>query len=176
VSDSKKFGTRDPAHTGGPELPEVGPPPPGSASTFYVSGSVFEYLRWLEEIPGQMLPNRARAWTRLRDVWRSWDAPQRVDGDPRGVAGYGMYALPRAGIHELGCRLVFRDSGGFAKPLRGGAGDVGRHASANELLEKADESCWFFSRTSAASSFWTGCPYARARRTRTTNEGGNRRP
>jgi hypothetical protein len=51
VSDSKKFGTRDPALTGGPELPEVGPPPPGSASTFYVSGSVFEYLRWLEEIP-----------------------------------------------------------------------------------------------------------------------------
>jgi hypothetical protein len=50
VSDSKKFGTRDPAHTA----------PPGSASTFYVSGSVFEYLRWLEEIPGPMLPNRAR--------------------------------------------------------------------------------------------------------------------
>jgi hypothetical protein len=65
VSDSKKFGTRDPAHTA----------PPGSASTFYVSGSVFEYLRWLEEIPGPMLPNRARAWTRLRDGWRSRDAP-----------------------------------------------------------------------------------------------------
>jgi hypothetical protein len=28
---------------------KVGPPPSGSASTFYVSGSVFEYLRWLEE-------------------------------------------------------------------------------------------------------------------------------
>jgi hypothetical protein len=63
-------------------------------------------------------------------------------------------------------------AGGFAKPLRGGAGDVGRHAPYYGLLEKADESCWFFSRTSAASSFRTGCPCARARRTRTTNEGG----
>jgi hypothetical protein len=127
-----------------------------------------------------MLPNRARAWTRLRDLWRSWDAPQRVDaqqaGDPRGVAGYGMYALPRAGIHELGCRLVFRDSGGFAKPLRGGAGDVGRHAPANGLLEKADESCWFFSRTSAASSFLDRLPLRACSAHQNDQRGGNRRP
>jgi hypothetical protein len=164
VSDSKKFGTRDPAPTA----------LPGSASTFYVSGSVFEYLRWLEEIPGPMLPNRARAWTRLRDGWRSRDAPS---GSTRNTLAtlevwrgtecthFHERAYPNSAVGS--CSAT---AGGFAKPLRGGAGDVGRYAPANGLLEKADESCWFFSRTSAASSFRTGCPCARARRTRTMGE------
>jgi hypothetical protein len=177
VSDSKKFGTRDPAHTGGPELPEVGPPPPGSASTFYVSGSVFEYLRWLEEIPwpvaGCCLTERALDTSQgcVAELGRTPAGRRATGWRPSRCGGVRNVRTSTSGHTRtrLSARVPRQRRIRQAAARRGWRRRAPRPA--NGLLEEADESCWFFSRTSAASSFRTGCPCARARRTRTTNEG-----
>jgi hypothetical protein len=62
VSDSKKFGTRDPAHTGGPELPEGRPATFGKREHILCFRICLRIPPLVGGIPGPMLPSRARAW------------------------------------------------------------------------------------------------------------------
>jgi hypothetical protein len=175
LSDSNKFGTRAPGTLAVPEFHKVGPPPPGSPSTLcfriclrklpaLVTGNAWQVIDAETFLHGldfpESLPERAALSTLMTSTVRStlmtppFDTPDRAsDGSCCARAPPAVFAKRRrpGNVEQLFYEEILPDLGATPPAYYG-------------LLEQADESCWFFSRTSAASSFWTGCPCTRARR------------